>query len=249
MSLLKKIRRRIVRLRLQPIRVFCFHQVSELYNPLTMWECDWTQIDLFKQNILNLKEQYTFISLTEAHEKIKHDCFRNRKYAVLTADDGYKSLLNILPWLNEQKIPVTLFINSCYLDDKSWSAINEEQSRREKSNVDMLTEVCPDLYLTKEQLQQIASSPLVTLGLHGYEHFDATKQSLEEFAENVKRCRDSICDMEGYVPYMAYTWGRHNGSTDSILRKLNIVPVLVNGTDNYNNSDYIDRVAIDGKRL
>ena len=80
MSLLKKIRRRIVRLRLQPIRVFCFHQVSELYNPLTMWECDWTQIDLFKQNILNLKEQYTFISLTEAHEKIKHDCFRNRRF-------------------------------------------------------------------------------------------------------------------------------------------------------------------------
>lgn len=249
MNLFAKILRRVVRLRLQPIRVFCFHQVSELYNPLTMWECDWTQINLFKQNILKLKEQYTFISLTEAHEKIKHDCFRSRKYAVLTADDGYKSLLSILPWLNEQKIPITLFVNPRYWDGLSWSEINEEQSRRVKSDVDMLTEVCPDLYLTKEQLQRIASSPLVTLGLHGYEHFDATKMSLSEFTDNVQQCRDSICDMDGYIPYMAYTWGRHNKSTDSILQKMNIVPVLVNGMDNYNNSDYIDRIAIDGKRL
>lgn len=249
MNLFAKILRRIVRLRLQPIRVFCFHQVSELYNPLTMWECDWTQINLFKQNILKLKEQYTFISLTEAHEKIKHDCFRSRKYAVLTADDGYKSLLSILPWLNEQKIPITLFVNPRYWDGLSWSEINEEQSRRVKSDVDMLTEICPDLYLTREQLAQLTSSPLVTIGLHGYEHVDATKLSSDDFAKNIQQCRDSIRSLEGYVPYMAYTWGRHTKETDSILRGLNIVPVLVCGTDNYNNPDYIDRVAIDGKQL
>ena len=101
-----------MKLRLQPIRVFCFHQVSDEYAPLTMWEEDWTQTELFKRNIQNLKERgYTFISLPEAYFKLKNDSFRREKYAVLTADDGFKSMLNILPWLIEQRIPVTLFVN------------------------------------------------------------------------------------------------------------------------------------------
>ena len=51
------IRRKWTKIRLQPIRVFCFHQVSEQFDASTMWECDWTQIEQFKRNILRLKEQ------------------------------------------------------------------------------------------------------------------------------------------------------------------------------------------------
>ena len=178
-----KIQRRWAKIRLQPIRVFCIHHVSDGYNPLTMWKCDWTQTEQFKWNILRLKQQgYIFISLTEAHVKLKQDWLRCKKYAVLTVDDGYKSILNILPWLEEQHIPITLFINTKYLDKKSWSTVNEEQARRARPNVDMLTEVCPDLYISKEELFAL-TSPLIEIGSHGHEHVDATTQTIERNPE------------------------------------------------------------------
>ena len=198
------------KIRLQPIRVYCFHQVSAQYNPLTMWECDWTQIDQFKRNVLHLKAHYKFISLTEAHEKLKHDIFRIQKYAVLTADDGYKSLLNIIPWLEEQHIPITIFLNTKYLDGKSWSAINEKQARQTKPDVDVLAEVCPYLYLNKTELKQLTYSPYVTIGMHGHEHLDAMKQTEREFEENVHRCQEVLTEYTKAVPYFAYTWGRYN---------------------------------------
>ena len=250
MSILTKILRKLAKLRLQPIRVFCFHHISDKYNPLTMWEEDWTQTELFKRNIQNLKAHgYTFISLSEAHEKLRRDWFRRGKYAVLTADDGYKSLLNILPWLEEQHIPVTLFINTKYLDGKSWSAINEEQARRVKPNVDMLKDVCPDLYLSKQELKIIAASGYVTIGMHGHEHLDATEQTKEECKQNVQLCQDALKDIPHVVPYFAYTWGRYNEATDKVLKDMGLIPVLVNGTKNYTYEGYIDRMAIDGKQL
>lgn len=249
-EIITKIRRKWTKLRLRPIRVFCFHQVSETYNPLAMWECDWTQTELFKRDIMYLQSRgVKFISLQQAHEKLKFDWFRHKKYAVLTADDGYKSLLNILPWLEEQYIPVTLFVNTKYLDGKSWSQINEEQARRVKPDVDMQKDVCPNLYLSKDELRQVAAMQNVTIGMHGHEHLDATEQTKEEFKQNVQQCQDALKDIPHVVPYFAYTWGRYNEATDKVLKDMRLVPVLVNGNKNYTYGGYIDRLAIDGKQL
>ena len=243
-----KIKRKCIKLRLQPIRVLCFHQVSEEYNPLMMWDCDWTQTDQFKRNILHLRARgVTFISLPEAHDRLKHDWFRCKKYAVLTADDGYKSLHTILPWLEEQQIPITLFVNTRYLDGKSWSAINEEQARRAKPDADMAKEVCPNLYLSKEELRQVAEMPNVTIGMHGHEHLDACLQTREKFEQNVRLCWEELKEYAHTIPYFAYTWGRHTLETDDILRTKKITPVIIRGGMNYNNTNFIDRIAIDGK--
>ena len=248
MRIIAKIRRTWAKLCLQPIRVFCFHQVSDVYNPLTMWECDWTQIDQFKRNIMHLRANgVEFISLPEAHEKLKHDWLRCKKYAVLTSDDGYKSILNILFWLEEQKIPITLFINTKYLDGQSWSEINEEQAKRAKPDVDMLQDVCPNLYLSMEELEEIAISPYVTIGMHGHEHLDATKQTIEDFRKNVQRCQEAIQNVPHVIPYFAYAWGKHNAETDAVLNKKGLIPVLVQGSKNYCDTKFIDRIAIDGK--
>lgn len=250
MDVLHKIRRKLLKSRLQPIRVFCFHQVSETYSPLTMWECDWTPTELFKSNIMYLKSRgVKFISLQQAHEKLKFDWFRTKKYAILTADDGYKSLLNILPWLEEQQIPITLFINTKYLDGQSWSEINEEQARRVNPDVDMLKDVCPELYLSVEELKKVAAMPNVTIGMHGHEHLDATEQTKEKFMENVQKCQLALKDLPHKIPYYAYAWGKHNAEKDKLLTEMGLVPVLVNGTPNYSYEGYIDRMAMDGKQL
>jgi hypothetical protein len=72
-----KIRRKWPKIRLRPIRVFCFHHVSDEYDPLTMWECDWTSTSMFKQSIENLRRHgYVFVSLQQAQSHLKNDWFR-----------------------------------------------------------------------------------------------------------------------------------------------------------------------------
>ena len=93
------IKRQLLKLRLQPIRVFCLHHVCKTYDGITMYQGDWMQIDEFKQKVLRMRQDgVEFISLTDAYNKITNDKFRNHKYAVLTFDDGYASLKEILPW-------------------------------------------------------------------------------------------------------------------------------------------------------
>lgn len=245
-NLVDKMMRKWIRVQLKPIPVFVFHSVSEVYNPMLWWQCDWTQTEQFKQSILELKKQYSFISLPMAQKYLKEDKIRLKKYAVLTADDGYRSLLDILPWLEQQKIPITLFINTKYLDKKSWSAINQEQARRTKPDVDMLQEVCPDLYMSKEELFAITSEN-VTIGLHGHEHIDATKVPKEVFRQNVKDCIEELNQHPRYIPYFAYTWGRHNNGTDGILKEFGLKAVFAGGSKNYRNT--LDRICIDGENF
>lgn len=244
-ELVNKIQRRLRKLRLRPIRVYCLHHVCAVYDPLTMWECDWMEMEEFKTKVQAMRNDgVEFISLPEAYTKLTHDKFRKAKYAVLTFDDGYKSIFNVLPWLEEQEIPITLFVNTKYLDGKSWSAINEEQARRAKPDVDMLRDVCPNLYLSEEELRRVASMPNVTIGMHGHEHLDATWQTIEEFEANVTKCKEALRDVPHTIPYFAYTWGRHNEITDRTLYKMRLMPVLISGTKNFNNENYIDRELI-----
>lgn len=118
----KKLRDKMVRwltkLPFQSIRMFCFHHVSEEFEPDTIWECDWIQFEDFKEKILALKTKYTIVSLTEVQNRLVNDCFRMKHYAALTADDGWASVKNVLPWLAEQNIPIVLFLNHLYLDGK-----------------------------------------------------------------------------------------------------------------------------------
>lgn len=223
-----KIRRRWIKLRLQPIRVFCIHHVSDTFDESTMHKGDWMETNAFKRSIFNLQQRgYTFISLTEAYEKMQQDLFRCPKYAVLTADDGWASLRNILPWLHEQKIPITLFLNPGYLDGKHFRDRETEK------------------YLTEKEVQQLHEQyPLVTVGSHGWEHHDTAKQSIEEFENSVSRSAAYLQNLPNYIPFFAYTWGIRYQKVDAVLHKAHLTPVLIDGYTNYNDINFIHRETL-----
>lgn len=246
-DLWKKIQRKLLHLRLQPIRVFCFHQVGDQYDPTRAFFCDWTQIEQFKKNILILKSLYTFISLSEAYEKIRKDKFRIRKFAVLTSDDGYSSVLQVIPWLVEQQIPITLFLNSSYLDGRHY--IRELFQQAKKNNPDLSQEdVAHDLYITKEQLVEL-NHDYVTIGMHGLEHISANNMNADEFKAQYDICNHELKNIPGYIPFYAYTFGNHSICNDLILWDNSIHPVLIDGEKNYNDTNYIHRECIDKWQL
>lgn len=218
-----KIRRKWAKIRLQPIRVFCLHHVCAEFDAGWMNVGDWMQIDVFKQKIQAMQhEGVEFISLTAAYKHICKDWFRGKKYAVLTFDDGYASLKEILPWLEEQHIPVTLFINSKYLDGVSFRNNSEEK------------------YLTKDELFS-QTSQFIEICSHGWEHTDASQMPEVEFAESVKCNIQVLSAHPRYVPFHAYTWGRHTYDTDVYLLSQGIKPVLMDGMKNYDETGVIHR--------
>lgn len=220
---IEKIRRKWMKLRLQPIRVFCLHHVCEQFDADAMYACDWMALDEFKQKINALRSQgYQFISLTAAYEHLKKDRFRCKKYAVLTFDDGYQSLKEVLPWLKEQNIPATLFINGKYLDAKSYRETPKEQ------------------YLTYDELFAL-TSPLIEIGHHGWEHTAATEMTEEELLDSLQKNIEVLSAHPRYIPFWAYTWGQHTENTDTCLKQVGITPIIITGHGNYNFDGLIDR--------
>lgn len=201
----------------RPIRVFCFHQVSDEFEPDTMSECDWTQTEVFKDKILALKKRYTFVSLEAAYQHIANDKVRFKKYASLTADDGWASLKNILPWLAEQGIPVTLFLNPSYLDGKHFQWRDTEKLLTHEEVISLVKEY----------------NPMITIASHGWRHEKCEKMSDKEFEVNVQTAEAVLNEMPGKVPFYAFTYGYFLCSQIKVLRELHLIPVLVADDKNY----------------
>lgn len=223
LNFFQKLRRKWMKIRLRPIRVFCLHHVCEQFDVDAMHPCDWIALDEFKQEFNELRNQgYEFISLTEAYEHLQADYIRRRKYAVLTFDDGYKSLKEILPWLEGQKIPATLFINGKYLDGKSYRETPKEQ------------------YLTYDELFAL-TSPLIVIGHHGWEHKSVDEMSEAELIDSMQKNIEILSSHPRYIPFWAYTYGIHNQTSDVTLSNNGMTLVLVDGGKNYKWIGAIDR--------
>lgn len=233
MKISDKIKRKWMKLRLQPIRVFCLHHVCEHFDAESMHEGDWMALDEFKQKVLAMQQSgVRFISLKEAHERLKNEDFRFKNYAVLTFDDGYASLREVLPWLKEQGIPVTLFINPDYAAGKAYRETEKEK------------------YLTLEELAALD----VEIGMHGLQHLDVTKMNEDEFREFVEQSyhQSSIINSgsdQSFIPFWAYTWGLHNAVTDRVLTDKGIIPVYIDGMKNFNDNTCIHRELLDNYKL
>lgn len=228
--LLANIVRKWGHLRLQPIHVYCCHHVCSVFDAAWMHPMDYLPTEDFKRIIVSMQRSgIVFISLTDAYKKLlDSQCpisFRLTNYAILTFDDGYASIGEVLPWLMKQKIPVTLFINSDYAEGRTFRDSSQES------------------YLSTNEIENLVrnNNGLVQVGMHGMRHIDANTMSDKEFNDFVEQTVVETSKYVGYIPFWAYTWGRHNATADKILRAHEIVPVLMDGMKNYNDPLSIHR--------
>lgn len=246
-KLLNKIRRKYIKLRFRPISVFVFHHVSKVRNPLICQPEDWTQLDQFMRNIERLSERYTFISLREACSKLQNDKFRLKDYAVLTTDDGLSSILNVIPWLEERKIPLTLFINSRYMQGNILKPVHLKWLLKQTPDADV-PYIAQQMYLSKQQIWTL-NSPYIEIGLHGHEHLNAKEISETAFEKEISLCAEVLHTHPRYLAAYAYPWGSATEQSLSYLLKNSIIPVLVDNQTNYKWSSCIHRECIDNKSV
>ena len=85
----------------------------------------------------------------------------------------------------------------------------------------------------------------MTIAHHGAEHVDVSDMSSVSLHEFVELDIQNLKDNSNYIPFWAYTWGRHSLESDGILREYGITPVLIDGMKNYNNYLCIHRELMD----
>lgn len=240
-QLLHKINNHWIKLRLQPIRVFCFHEVSDNYADKSP---DWMPLYALKQRLLDLQQaEYEFISLEMAYKHIKCDYFRTEKYAVLTADDGLRCQLDLLPWLFEHHIPITMFLNpnslelnGCGKPYRNWYNITTCQQ-------DYI--LAKQLYMTRVEWAQL-NNPLISFASHGVKHDEsALEMDICKFEQNVLDSKCYLSNHPRFVPFYAYTYGAYNTMTNSILKQADMIPVLSDGQRNYNDASCIHREILE----
>lgn len=239
LDVIHKITRKILKLRLHPIRVFVVHNVCDAYSTLVGPRADWVSTEDFHHSIEQLQKRYTFISIEDALHHIQHDVVRLRDYAVLTADDGYRSVYKQLPWLIEQNVPISLYINPKYLDGKSYS--NHLWSFVHTANPELTeTEFVNGRYITSKDLDAI-TSPLVSIGSHGYEHTNNAKMNKEDYLEYMKTTVSILKHYASFVPFHAYPWGTYSYTSDEVLKDMGICPLRSDGMYNINDESQIHR--------
>lgn len=213
-----------MKLRLQPIRVYCLHHVTEVFDEETMHACDWMSADECKRKIQELREaNVEFITIQEAQRHLKDDTIRTKKYAVITFDDGWASLKEIVPWFVSQQIPILLFLNPAYI-------LGEE--RREMGNS-----------LTQEELDNLLkkSNGHIQIASHGWNHTLCTELNKSDFKSNVDKCEAYLKKYSEYIPFFAYPCGQYAKIYNDYLQVKHITSVYMDGKMNYNNENVIHR--------
>lgn len=138
---------------------------------------------------MDLLTRHRVVPLDQAVDELaKGD---DRQKIVITFDDGFADVaVTALPILAERALPFTLYVATAYLGGQMhW---------------DGSTAKAPGPALTWTQLEQLAASPLCTIGNHTHTH--ARPEFLS--AEELDRCSDELSSRLGVVPrHFAYTWG------------------------------------------
>lgn len=259
----------------QPIIVLTFHQVSKQMDDRYEIKEDWNSIENFKHSIEYIGQRYSWISLSDVSKKLQSRCFRFRKYAAISFDDAYLSILNVYTYLIQNKIPFTIFVNSKYLDGVSYSPENlvryinsfpnnanvkdlvEKYQTADITNykdvihtlmnsVKLEDDIVKQLYVTREQLFTTLNHPLISIALHGHEHLNATKLSMEDFQQNIKANINELKNHPHYIPYYAFTWGSYNQEHVAWLRSMGITSFDCSFNYNYRMKDVIYRCGLGG---
>jgi peptidoglycan/xylan/chitin deacetylase (PgdA/CDA1 family) len=102
---------------MKQIAIFNYHQVGNKFDAIIHSPYTFTYLDKFEKQVEWIKKHYKLISLWDAIQLIDNNMIDD-KYAVITFDDGDKSIFQAMKILEKHNIPASFFINSGYLDNK-----------------------------------------------------------------------------------------------------------------------------------
>ena len=139
------------------------------------------------------EHQLAWLARTGRVVRLEDTLKNSRRRAVaITFDDGYRDNLTVaLPLLEKFNLPMTLFVVAGFIDSEG--------------------------YLTEEDLQEISSHPLITIGTHGlwHRHFNRLShdEARFELTESKRLLEETI---KRPVELMAWPYGECNTQLEQL---------------------------------
>lgn len=140
-----------------------------------------------------LAQNREVVSLDEALERWEEPGSEN--LVVLTIDDGYRDTFTIaFPLLKERGLPFTLYLTTGF--------VGIEQ------------------HLTWDQIGQMVSTGLITVGAHTHGHLDLRHATAGQIEEEFEASNSLIVEHTEMSPrHFAYPWGYWSSTADPVVRR------------------------------
>lgn len=99
--------------------ILLYHLVFPDSTPKDTWNAGLVlRLSDFKRQILWLKNRFEFLSLEDYLISSEESTLKPKKMVALTFDDGYRAVFDLVsPFLEEEQIPATFFVNTSHLQD------------------------------------------------------------------------------------------------------------------------------------
>ena len=152
--------------------VLMFHDISDMGGELTI------SLERFEEILdVHKKKGYSFISLDDLENV---DDFEQK--CIVTFDDGYKSTLDCVPYLNDNNIPFCVYVIPSKIGDAG--------------------------YLSEEDLKMLSANTLCTIGNHTMNHIMARKSDKKKLEQEVRKANVYLENITGKkVVHFAFPYG------------------------------------------
>ncbi len=153
-----------------------------------------------------LSRGYTAITLDQLNNAFRHRDPLPAKPVVITFDDGYENQLQAFALLEKYQMPATFYIVTSG-GNSNWCV---GAGRTNAS--------CGDAYLNWDQVRQLASSSLVTIGAHTVNHANLANLSPEQQRSEIFDSKTQLeQQLKRTVRHFAYPYGSFNATTIGLI--------------------------------
>jgi peptidoglycan/xylan/chitin deacetylase (PgdA/CDA1 family) len=186
--------------------VYTCHNVAPL--PAGKEERGTVDLNTFLHQLSWLKRLgVRFIPLSELRAWLTGKKNIPNRSAVLTFDDALVSIAeHVFPYLEQQSIPVTIFVIAGLIGRESnFSSRPSAAGRR---------------HLDFGQLKRLLDTGLVEIGAHGYHHVNFTRIGGDELRQELHEAKSLLEKSFGVeVPYLAYPWGNTTETVTQLAKE------------------------------
>jgi peptidoglycan/xylan/chitin deacetylase (PgdA/CDA1 family) len=178
-----------------------------MYHNITGQEADGINIPaaVLETHLRYLKEKgYRSLTMKELLECLKNGTKPTGKVFMLTFDDGYQSMEDLLPPLLEKYgFSAAIFIPVAFIGKSNiWDGGNRP-------------------LLSASSLHSLSRHPLIEIGLHSFLHHSYAEMDTSQMAEDLSNCRNTLDHYKiRYVNALAYPYGAYPRKDPALLREM-----------------------------
>lgn len=192
----------VIALALSPLYRYRFHQRGRVFALHSMRP---RLLDFSAISVETVRQLVSCIRANGLQIASLSEATGNDGKVAITFDDGYDDIFELLPYLRDEKIPITVFVPTAFIGrGNSWDSFLVSGKRR---------------HLNEAQIVDLAKSG-VQLGSHTHNHVDLTLLSDQEIERELKVSKGILQSLTGQpINEIAYPFGNWNDRVIDIAKK------------------------------